>query len=153
MSLFRADCLWVAGYRELEGQERVLLLLLGDGRPALLHAFTLYVPVDGPGDAYRVDAGVGEELAVLGGEHGVDEDLRHLAEGDRDPVLLAGELGHGVVGAAALDDVGGAHERGLQQRVGVGDVDLGEDERSEEHTAELQSLMRISYAVFCVKKN
>src|SRR3546814_9743231 len=30
------------------------------------------------------------------------------------------------------------------------DVDL--DHRSEEHTSELQSLMRISYAVFCLKK-
>src|SRR3546814_9659832 len=29
------------------------------------------------------------------------------------------------------------------------DVDVG---RSEEHTSELQSLMRISYAVFCLKK-
>src|SRR3546814_2968232 len=33
---------------------------------------------------------------------------------------------------------------------------IGEDEavqaRSEEHTSELQSLMRISYAVFCLKK-
>src|SRR3546814_2256947 len=27
------------------------------------------------------------------------------------------------------------------------------DKRSEEHTSELQSLMRISYAVFCLKKN
>src|SRR3546814_6919780 len=27
------------------------------------------------------------------------------------------------------------------------------DPRSEEHTSELQSLMRISYAVFCLKKN
>src|SRR3546814_1510546 len=27
-----------------------------------------------------------------------------------------------------------------------------EDDRSEEHTSELQSLMRISYAVFCLKK-
>src|SRR3546814_10576002 len=27
-----------------------------------------------------------------------------------------------------------------------------EDARSEEHTSELQSLMRISYAVFCLKK-
>src|SRR3546814_9210459 len=27
-----------------------------------------------------------------------------------------------------------------------------EKERSEEHTSELQSLMRISYAVFCLKK-
>src|SRR3546814_10066013 len=30
--------------------------------------------------------------------------------------------------------------------------DLG-IERSEEHTSELQSLMRIAYAVFCLKKN
>src|SRR3546814_7986033 len=30
---------------------------------------------------------------------------------------------------------------------------LLEIERSEEHTSELQSLMRISYAVFCLKKN
>src|SRR3546814_4141454 len=28
----------------------------------------------------------------------------------------------------------------------------GQPERSEEHTSELQSLMRISYAVFCLKK-
>src|SRR3546814_3392188 len=27
------------------------------------------------------------------------------------------------------------------------------ENRSEEHTSELQSLMRISYAVFCLKKN
>src|SRR3546814_2958126 len=31
------------------------------------------------------------------------------------------------------------------------DVSLS-DARSEEHTSELQSLMRISYAVFCLKK-
>src|SRR3546814_9554227 len=29
---------------------------------------------------------------------------------------------------------------------------LGKELRSEEHTSELQSLMRISYAVFCLKK-
>src|SRR3546814_3421666 len=29
---------------------------------------------------------------------------------------------------------------------------FGKPERSEEHTSELQSLMRISYAVFCLKK-
>src|SRR3546814_5217315 len=29
---------------------------------------------------------------------------------------------------------------------------IPEEERSEEHTSELQSLMRISYAVFCLKK-
>src|SRR3546814_7880186 len=31
-------------------------------------------------------------------------------------------------------------------------IDLVLDLRSEEHTSELQSLMRISYAVFCLKK-
>src|SRR3546814_4950325 len=31
-------------------------------------------------------------------------------------------------------------------------VPLLSDARSEEHTSELQSLMRISYAVFCLKK-
>src|SRR3546814_8412450 len=35
--------------------------------------------------------------------------------------------------------------------VGV-DAPPGEHDRSEEHTSELQSLMRISYAVFCLKK-
>src|SRR3546814_8648709 len=29
---------------------------------------------------------------------------------------------------------------------------MGSSHRSEEHTSELQSLMRISYAVFCLKK-
>src|SRR3546814_1057756 len=32
------------------------------------------------------------------------------------------------------------------------DIAQEEDVRSEEHTSELQSLMRISYAVFCLKK-
>src|SRR3546814_8093395 len=32
------------------------------------------------------------------------------------------------------------------------DVRGGQTVRSEEHTSELQSLMRISYAVFCLKK-
>src|SRR3546814_10861808 len=46
------------------------------------------------------------------------------------------------------------HEK--QRRHGEGDYDRGEDQslgqRSEEHTSELQPLMRISYAVFCLKK-
>src|SRR3546814_3421788 len=40
---------------------------------------------------------------------------------------------------------------------GMSDKDIGrkldtDRRRSEEHTSELQSLMRISYAVFCLKK-
>src|SRR3546814_1366451 len=34
----------------------------------------------------------------------------------------------------------------------VGDRAADDAHRSEEHTSELQSLMRISYAVFCLKK-
>src|SRR3546814_1895100 len=41
----------------------------------------------------------------------------------------------------------------LAQAVSPGLFSLfGSDSRSEEHTSELQSLMRISYAVFCLKK-
>src|SRR3546814_3436963 len=40
---------------------------------------------------------------------------------------------------------------GSQQR-GVIEASQPVDGRSEEHTSELQSLMRISYAVFCLKK-
>src|SRR3546814_9790033 len=32
------------------------------------------------------------------------------------------------------------------------EAEVADDQRSEEHTSELQSLMRISYAVFCLKK-
>src|SRR3546814_8526437 len=42
----------------------------------------------------------------------------------------------------------------LNERAAEGRVDplIGRDLRSEEHTSELQSLMRISYAVLCLKK-
>src|SRR3546814_2302503 len=42
-------------------------------------------------------------------------------------------------------------ERGLEVSGGSSD-ELMQKYRSEEHTSELQSLMRISYAVFCLKK-
>src|SRR3546814_7720796 len=41
----------------------------------------------------------------------------------------------------------------LQGLAGTGDqASADQQQRSEEHTSELQSLMRISYAVFCLKK-
>src|SRR3546814_6622162 len=45
---------------------------------------------------------------------------------------------------------------GLSGRYGLGRISMGiwierVTSRSEEHTSELQSLMRISYAVFCLK--
>src|SRR3546814_3158304 len=43
--------------------------------------------------------------------------------------------------------------RAARQRRAVPDLpERRQFERSEEHTSELQSLMRISYAVFCLKK-
>src|SRR3546814_4498514 len=63
------------------------------------------------------------------------------------------ELGAGFAGMARmLDcyDIEGTRVWGVfQADVLAGAVSL----RSEEHTSELQSLMRISYAVFCLKKN
>src|SRR3546814_5215213 len=49
------------------------------------------------------------------------------------------------IDATRLEDVAGIVHR-TEQRCG------GFFARSEEHTSELQSLMRISYAVFCLKK-
>src|SRR3546814_1537209 len=40
----------------------------------------------------------------------------------------------------------------VPSQCGQGRVDASSTPRSEEHTSELQSLMRISYAVFCLKK-
>src|SRR3546814_5442632 len=40
----------------------------------------------------------------------------------------------------------------LREEDAVDSARAGARDRSEEHTSELQSLMRISYAVFCLKK-
>src|SRR3546814_5096261 len=42
-------------------------------------------------------------------------------------------------------------EAGCCSLMGILLIGTGTDARSEEHTSELQSLMRISYAVFCLK--
>src|SRR3546814_10787366 len=51
-----------------------------------------------------------------------------------------------------LAHAAGAGERLLNGRLGVGDPDPVGQLDPEEHTSELQSLMRTSYAVFCLKK-
>src|SRR3546814_4512780 len=65
----------------------------------------------------------------------IAEGLRWLAQGNPAPVIpppaVAVEIVAGLAGVA----------------VNVAEV----GDRSEEHTSELQSLMRISYAVFCLK--
>src|SRR3546814_6613954 len=56
-----------------------------------------------------------------------------------------------VGGVGARSRQGGVPEPGAQLGIGCQPVQRF-GERSEEHTSELQSLMRISYAVFCLKK-
>src|SRR3546814_3748787 len=46
----------------------------------------------------------------------------------------------------------GAQAETLAGLAGLGDLVLTCTSRSEEHTSELQSLLRLSYAVFCLKK-
>src|SRR3546814_7403440 len=63
----------------------------------------------------------------------------------------------GGVRRVDADHAGGAHPRDRSggehaHAVGQGAADPARAARSEEHTSELQSLMRISYAVFCLKK-
>src|SRR3546814_1678471 len=66
----------------------------------------------------------------------------------RDPVLAGGFLAGLAVAASGLLFV-----RRLFPAAAAGEVAAPDwAMRSEEHTSELQSLMRISYAVFCLKK-
>src|SRR3546814_10259652 len=91
--------------------------------------------IDGSGEPEAVDV-----VLQLDHRQHLDEVLRDIVgaggPGRRvvDPVGMDVELG--IAGAARL------RQRGRRQRL----------LRSEEHTSELQSLMRISYAVFCLKK-
>src|SRR3546814_4507104 len=75
--------------------------------------------------------------------------------------IVATGVGHVLIALGHQEaDVGDQHALDRVDALGVGALhlvrlqDLPElaDQRSEEHTSELQSLMRISYAVFCLKK-
>src|SRR3546814_3948924 len=65
---------------------------------------------------------------------------------------LGREVAHRLPGSLRVE-VGG-ELAGAALEVGQTGVEVSGQrvERSEEHTSELQSLMRISYAVFCLKK-
>src|SRR3546814_1810309 len=76
-----------------------------------------------------------------GGDHEEDDQAQDHVD-HRDQVDL-----RVVLGAAVAD----AHAR-VSPATPLRRGGCGDRWRSEEHTSELQSLMRISYAVFCLKK-
>src|SRR3546814_8024607 len=84
----------------------------------------------------------------------LDRDILHSVIGRNETVAkvvedsLAGT--HAVIGQAFVPLTAAGGIRGAL-KVDV-DVTGQAERRSEEHTSELQSLMRISYAVFCLKK-
>src|SRR3546814_4681468 len=65
---------------------------------------------------------------------------------DAAPPPMAGMTHH----APAISDAPTAPAKAMPAHLCIGCVPPSS--RSEEHTSELQSLMRISYAVFCLKK-
>src|SRR3546814_7537553 len=79
-------------------------------------------------------------------------DLERMSLLDPPPVVLRRGAPVGrEVNAEALADLLD-HRIGLVLEGELGLQSLCNAPRSEEHTSELQSLMRISYAVFCLKK-
>src|SRR3546814_4971432 len=95
---------------------------------------------------FRVPFGLADDAALR-----VDPHLGELADLAVEGAMRQLQL---EVNAVALDDLVPAHHAaGAVGHIVVTQAFVQRDEgRSEEHTSELQSLMRISYAVFCLKK-
>src|SRR3546814_1514683 len=89
-------------------------------------------------------------------QHAAPLDMAKEAVPDADavgsPFDQAGDVGDHELAALVAHHAKLGFQRGegivAHLRLGIGG---GIEERSEEHTSELQSLMRISYAVFCFK--
>src|SRR3546814_15715962 len=85
------------------------------------------------------------------GRSGNNARLVHTAEAEAAHAgLMLGQALGEATNQRQLDLLGSGHDRSrsLAEEFFNGLATL----RSEEHTSELQSLMRISYAVFCLKK-
>src|SRR3546814_7489467 len=64
----------------------------------------------------------------------------------------AGDPGHADLGHVARSSMPTLRKRHMLERLALASRRLSSRHRSEGHTSELQSLMRISYADFCLKK-
>src|SRR3546814_1398251 len=93
-------------------------------------------------------------LALLAPEHiiavsGVTEHDRQDHQGSPEQEELRRRVGGGLPdGDVRRHDIG----EQADGKAAVGKQEQQDRERSEEHTSELQSLMRTSYDVFCLKK-
>src|SRR3546814_3641175 len=97
-----------------------------------------------------VGRGLGEEL---GEEWGQGLGAGGVEGVGADAVEAGGEVAFVFAVAAEVEEAVFVDEGGVGGGFGGGGVGVGDPAggfRSEEHTSELQSLMRISYAVFCL---
>src|SRR3546814_5606357 len=78
--------------------------------------------------------------------------FRSMVDDEDGEIALVARLGGAEFAIALSGPVTLSEASFLAQRVGSSFERPFLCERSEEHTSELQSLMRISYAVFCLKK-
>src|SRR3546814_3360893 len=99
----------------------------------------------GIGDDPPLQAEPGDQQLRRGGG-GESEDERDLREPVAHPVKKR------AVGGRADERRSPRELRHLVEAVARIKEHHHQEKRSEEHTSELQSLMRISYAVFCLKK-
>src|SRR3546814_5059239 len=81
---------------------------------------------------------------VLDAEGQASDEVRHLA-------FLNAALETGIENPLDAAIIAAGESAGLTKH-GFTKIDEIPYDRSEEHTSELQSLMRISYAVFCLNK-
>src|SRR3546814_6814764 len=140
-----------------------------------MHRAAVAVEQAGPGEQVAAggecaEAATAAALAAQGGDHRRIAQALDCEAGNHDqeveaPAVVEPRLGEQMHAAGGMDRlaVGGQDAPVVERLSGkpVGSAQRlhrraerqhGELRRSEEHKSELQSLMRISYAVFCLKK-
>src|SRR3546814_3350778 len=111
------------------------------------------IQIDAPGGAHtgefaRPATAVRVQGRDLGGKTGIAGlRAKPVGEGRREPARELARANRRRVEFGKLDEPPG---EAVMEKDAVAMLYGGS--RSEEHTSELQSLMRISYAVFCLKK-